>query len=267
MSELNGNSEWSAIRARRPLFGALVSPVTEEGLIRELVAPAERGSGARLVVTMNLDHVVKLRLNDRFRRAYQSAWRVTIDGAPVFAYARLVGVQVPERITGADLYERFVDSLDPGMHRLFFVVSSSRVATCTAGLLQAHGFDPKALAFDVPPLGFQDDVEYSNDLAERIQAFSATHLILAVGAPKSEIWASENSKRLGDLYILCIGAAVEFVAGLKRRSPRWMRRAGLEWVWRVASEPRRLARRYFIDSFGFLRAIAADRRSDGERVH
>ena len=102
MSEINGHSEWGAIRTRRPLFGAPISPVTEEDLIRELLAPAERGSGARLVVTMNLDHVVNLRLNGRFRTAYQSAWRVTIDGAPVFAYARFAGVQVPERVTGAD---------------------------------------------------------------------------------------------------------------------------------------------------------------------
>ena len=267
MSELKGRSKRGAIRVKRRLFGAPISPVTEESLIRELVAPAERGSGARLVVTMNLDHVVNLRLNDRFRTAYQSAWRVTIDGAPVFAYARLAGVHVPERVTGADLYEKLMERLNPALHRLFFVVSSDQVATRTASLFEARGFEANALSFDVPPLGFQDDVAYSNDLAERIKAISATHLILAVGAPKSEIWASENSERFGDLYVLCIGAAVEFVTGLKRRSPRWMRRAGVEWVWRVASEPRRLARRYFIDSFGFLRAIAADRRSHGDRAH
>ena len=91
-------------------------------------------------------------------------------------------------------------------------------------------------------------------------------LVLAVGAPKSEVWTFRHANQLGDVNVLCIGAAVEFVTGLKRRSPRWMRRAGLEWLWRVASEPRRLFKRYFMDSFGFMRAIAADRRSHGASV-
>lgn len=250
----------------RRLFGVEISPVSERDLVTELLAPVERGAGARLVVTMNLDHVVNLRINSAFRDAYRSAWRVTIDGAPVFAYARLAGVRVPERVPGADLFATLVPHFRPGAHRLFFVVSSPEVVTAMTELLERQGFSRDDLAFDIPPFGFQHDDAMSAALAARIKAFGATHLVLAVGAPKSEIWTFRHAADIGDVNVLCIGAAVEFVTGLKRRSPRWMRRAGLEWLWRVGSEPRRLARRYFVDSFGFLRAIAADRRSRGQSV-
>ena len=251
----------------RHLFGVGISPVTETDLVAELLAPVEPGAGARLVATMNLDHVVNLRTNRAFREAYRSAWRVTIDGAPVFAYARLSGVRVPERVPGADLFETLVPLFNAGVHRLFFVVSSAEVATAMTALLGRRGFDHGNLAFEIPPFGFQNDQAVSAALAARIQAFGATHLVLAVGAPKSEIWTCRHTRQLGDVNVLCIGAAVEFVTGLKRRSPRWMREAGLEWLWRVGSEPRRLFKRYFVDSFGFLLAIAADRKSHGASVN
>ncbi|WP_162888087.1 WecB/TagA/CpsF family glycosyltransferase [Sphingomonas mesophila] len=254
------------VRANRPLFGVEISVVAERELVAELLAPIPRGSGARLVATMNLDHVVNLRINPAFRDAYRSAWRVTIDGAPVFAYARLAGVRVPERVPGADLFATLVPMFRPGVHRLFFVVSSPDVVAAMTELLCRQGFARDELAFDIPPFGFQNDAAASASLAARIKAFNATYLVLAVGAPKSEIWTCRHAADIGDVNVLCIGAAVEFVTGLKRRAPRWMRRAGLEWLWRVGSEPKRLFKRYFVDSFGFARAIAADRRSRGQSV-
>ena len=242
-----------------------VADVTRAGLIAQLLAPIPAGTGARLIATMNLDHVVKLRTNAAFRAAYRSAWRVTIDGAPVFAYARMVGARVPERITGADLFEEIVQLWTPERHRLFFIVSSISAASRIEALLRRNGFDESSAQFEVPPFGFDRDPELSDALAKRVSSFRPSHLVLALGAPKSEIWTECHRDRLGDVNVLCVGAAVEFVAGLKRRSPMWMRRAGLEWFWRFATEPRRLFRRYFIDSFAFVLAIAADVKSGGAR--
>jgi N-acetylglucosaminyldiphosphoundecaprenol N-acetyl-beta-D-mannosaminyltransferase len=215
---------------------------------------------------VNLDHVVNLRTSPLFQQAYAWAWRVTIDGAPVHLYSKLVGVRVPARITGANLFAELVDRWQPDFHKLYFVISSDEAARRMQTLLSERGFEEGSVAFEVPPFGFERDERYSATLAHRIKLFAPSHLIMAVGAPKSEIWAHAQNDELGDLKILSIGAAVEFVVGMKKRSPRWMQRAGLEWFWRFASEPRRLFRRYFIDSFGFLLAIAADLRSDGARV-
>jgi N-acetylglucosaminyldiphosphoundecaprenol N-acetyl-beta-D-mannosaminyltransferase len=85
-----------------------------------------------------------------------------------------------------------------------------------------------------------------------------THLLLGVGAPRSEIWADRYRDELGDCYVLSVGAGLEFFAQTKRRAPSWMRRVGLEWLWRLGQDPRRLWRRYLIGSFGFVRAITHD---------
>ena len=95
-------------------------------------------------------------------------------------------------------------------------------------------------------------------LAERIRRYGATHLFMGVGAPKSEIWMFEHRHRLGDCYGLAFGASFDFIAGTRKRAPAVLRHMGFEWTWRLASEPKRLARRYLIESWGFLEAVFRD---------
>jgi N-acetylglucosaminyldiphosphoundecaprenol N-acetyl-beta-D-mannosaminyltransferase len=245
-------------RGARRLFGFEVSPQTQEQLLAELLEKQVPGTGPQLVVTANLDHVVKLRRNALFREAYAWAWRVTVDGAPVQAYARLKGVAPPARIPGADLFAKLAQRWSPTSHRLFFCVCSAEAAERMRDQLAMRGFGENDVSFAVPPFGFDADEQVSASLAANIRAFAPTHLIMAVGSPKSEIWIYRHRDQLGDMRVFCVGAAVEFLVGLKRRAPAWMRSAGLEWSWRLASEPRRLFKRYCIESFGFLAAIAED---------
>ena len=249
--------------ASRMVFGLSISPLIQEELVRELLAPPSTTSGARLVVTVNLDHVVTLRTDARFRRAYADAWRITVDGAPVYLYARAAGLPLRERVTGSDLFAELVERWDPDEHRLFMLVCNDEAAVRMTQILAQRGFDEQSLTIEVPPFGFESDAAYSKALAARIKAKRSTHLIMGVGAPKSEIWAHEHLDQLGNPFILCVGAAVEFVTGLKTRSPIIMRRIGMEWLWRFGTEPRRLFHRYFVRSFGFVFAILADRRDTG----
>jgi N-acetylglucosaminyldiphosphoundecaprenol N-acetyl-beta-D-mannosaminyltransferase len=246
---------------QRPIFGLDISLLAQDELIEELLSPPSTGS-AKLVATVNVDHVVTLRTNPRFRQAYAYAWRITADGTPVYLYARAVGVPLRQRVTGADLFAELVERWEPGRHSLFMLVPSDAVAARMTLAMEQRGFDRRNLAIEVPPFGFESDAAYNQDLVARIGAMKPTHIIMGVGAPKSEIWAHEHREQLGDAIILCVGAAVEFVTGLKMRSPIFMRRIGMEWFWRFATEPRRLFHRYFIRSFGFVLAMLADRRRD-----
>lgn len=246
----------------RSIFGLDISLLAQEELIEELLAAPSAG-GAKLVATVNVDHVVTLRTNSRFREAYDCAWRVTVDGAPVYLYARAVGLPLRERVTGADLFAELIQRWDPAKHRLFMLVPNEAVAVRMGLAMAQRGYDERALTIEVPPFGFERDADYSQALAARIRAKQPTHIIMGVGAPKSEIWAHEHRDQLGDAIVLCVGAAVEFVTGLKMRSPRFMRRIGMEWFWRFATEPRRLFHRYFVRSFGFVLAMMADRPRGG----
>lgn len=245
------------------IFGLQLSLQDREELAEELLAMPPEPGGAKLVATVNVDHVVTLRTDRRFRQAYDNAWRITADGAPVYLYARASGIRLRERVTGSDLFATLVQRWDPARHRLYMLVANEEVARRMTRILVNRGYDERTLAIEVPPFGFEKDPAFSAELTARIRAMAPTHIVLGVGAPKSEIWAHEHRHELGNAIVLCVGAAVEFVTGLKQRSPMFMRRVGMEWMWRFGTEPRRLFHRYFVRSFGFVLAVLDDRPRSG----
>lgn len=217
--------------------------------------PPPAGDGPRLIVTANVDHIVCLRRSPAFRAAYRSAWLTTADGMPVYLYARWRGVRLRERAPGSDLIATLIRRFEPSRHRPFFVCANQGVADALAARLSA---DLIPAAFAAPPFGFEADPAYCRTLCERIRSHGTTHLVFGLGAPKSEIWAHRHRDLIGDCYVLPVGAGLEYATCLKRRAPAAVRRVGLEWVWRLLLEPRRLFRRYAVDSWPFLAAIWDD---------
>jgi N-acetylglucosaminyldiphosphoundecaprenol N-acetyl-beta-D-mannosaminyltransferase len=252
-------------RPNNQIFGIRLSTLTKNDVVDRLLADPHPGAGVRLVATANLAHVVTLRKDRDFRDSYNRAWLVTADGAPIFFYARLLGIPIPERVTGVDLVSALADRLSPENHRLFFVASTSRVAECIETKFVAKGFRRDQIACAVPSLEFEQSSAEAGILTELIKRHRPTHLIIGIGAPQSQIWLTRCGDDLGDVYALCIGAALEFHLGLKRRAPSWLGRFGLEWLWRVALEPKRLGVRYFVTSWGFVPAVIADLVTRGER--
>ena len=217
-----------------------------------------RGQGPRMVVTANLDHVVTMSRSAALRQAYDRAWVVTADGMPVYLYAKLRGLAVPARVTGSDLCRRILVDVSPERHRLFFMVGSAATAGALRAEMGRRGFAPEALAFCVPPFGFEVNDSYSREVADGIGRHATTHLFLGLGSPKSEVWTDKVRAALGDCYVLNFGAGLEYFAGTKTRAPKAMQGAGLEWLWRLGSEPKRLATRYLVNSWRFLWVVSLD---------
>ena len=219
-----------------------------------LAATALQSSdGPRLVVTANMDHIVLLAENDAFRRAYDGAAARTLDGMPLVWLARLRG-QPAARVTGHDLLAHALFA-GPAGQRVFLVCSRDAVADAIRDRLVRAGYDPAAVATCVPPFGFVDDVEYGRALAARIREHGTTLLVMGVGAPRSEIWVTRQGAALGTPIVLAVGEAVNVAAGLVRRAPVVLQRAGLEWAFRFALSPRRLFHRYFVRSWRFLALV------------
>lgn len=241
------------------IFGLTFTGLGEADLARAIARDAiPQGQGPRVVVTANLDHVVTLSRSPEFRRAYGRAAVVTADGMPVYLYAKLRGLPVPGRVTGADLCWRILDGVAPGRHRLFFIVSTVAVAASIRSEMLRRGFSPAELAFRVPPPGFETDAAATGEMASSIAGHGTTHLFLGVGSPKSEIWTDTVRDRIGDCYVLNFGAGLEYFAGTRARAPRILRDSGLEWAWRLAAEPKRLFRRYLVHSWRFLWVVGLD---------
>jgi N-acetylglucosaminyldiphosphoundecaprenol N-acetyl-beta-D-mannosaminyltransferase len=250
-----------AAKSEANVFGLPISAASMEEIIDMLVeVEHEPDARPRLFFTANLDHIVNLRSDPRFRSAYDRASLITADGFPVFFYAKMRGSQVPARVTGADLLPTLLERLDPARHRLFFIANTEETASGIRSNLARSGFSNETLQIWIPHFGFELDEGYQDRLIAAVAGHRTTHLFMGVGSPKSEIWASENALRLGGCDVLCVGAALDFYAGTKRRAPMPMRMLGLEWFWRFLQEPRRLFGRYFIRSWGFVAAIVDDLR-------
>jgi N-acetylglucosaminyldiphosphoundecaprenol N-acetyl-beta-D-mannosaminyltransferase len=240
------------------IFGVEMCTLTAGELVDSIVNSPPR-DGVRLLATMNVDHVVRLRTDERFRKAYARAWRITADGAPVFAYARTRNIPVPQRLTGSDLTPDLLRRM-PFDRCLFFVVSSSETGERLLSSLIDRGFPERQLAYLCPPFGFESDRMMSSKIVEAITAHGTTDLFLGVGAPKSEIWVDEHRDMLGNMYAYCFGAGLDYFAGRSTRAPIAFRNMGMEWFWRLTREPVRLWHRYLIDSWAFFPAVFQDLR-------
>ncbi|AYO85505.1 glycosyltransferase [Methylobacterium brachiatum] len=225
---------------------------------------AHHAVGPRTIVTANVDHIVQLAEDADFRDAYARAAARTLDGMPLVWLARAASGRPAERITGHDLLACVLADPPPFARRVFFVAARQDAADTLTTRLQAAGLPDGAVASAVPPFGFEDDASYGRALAERIRTHGTTLLVMGVGAPKSEIWVDRQGRALGNPVVFCVGEALSVAAGYVPRAPWLMQRLGLEWVFRFLCAPRRLFRRYFIESWRFI-GIAARDRASGRR--
>ena len=249
------------------VFGIEFSSLDEQAILDRFSANIQDGGGPRLLVTTNMDHVVNLAgsspSSEEYREAYSSAWIATADGWPVFLYARLRGAKIPSRITGADLVKSLFSRLEPERHKIFVIGSNAATCESLSRSLEDRGFDSACIGWAVPEFGFETDERRSADIARRVREHRTTHLFMGVGSPKSEVWVYKNRDALGDVFAFGFGAGLDFLAGTQDRSPRWMQKVGLEWLWRLAHEPRRLGPRYLFNSWRFFGAIKRDLQFSG----
>lgn len=222
-------------------LGMDLSPLSPEQVVNSIVE-MPGSDGVRLMVTPNLDHVRLLRRPD-FAAAYASAHLVCPDGFPVLLYARLRGLKLRARVTGCEMVALLMRHADLRQHRLFLVVES--LATETAARAWAIGAglsDRITIAVAAPRLG--SDEAAQDALVRRIGEAAPTILIITLGAPASEVFVNRHRHALQSCWALCVGQALRVELRLAQRAPTAWRAAGLEWLWRLRREPRRLAGRY-----------------------
>jgi N-acetylglucosaminyldiphosphoundecaprenol N-acetyl-beta-D-mannosaminyltransferase len=242
----------------RQIFGLKLD---QRGLdeIASAVTEAKRPERFTLLATLNLDHFINIGRDADFAEAYARAEIVTADGSPIWLYARLRGCRVP-RVTGSDLAGAIFARLQPQHHRPVVVTASANTAQRLQTRLLRQGFAPEALLTLAAPNDVQAGSQAAADLMATIAAHRPTHVFMGLGSPKSELLLDGGRAELGDAYGFGFGAGLDYLAGTRRRAPKLMRVIGCEWLWRLAAEPRRLARRYLVDSWQALGAIRHDLR-------
>lgn len=197
----------------------------------------------RYVVTPNLDHAVMLQTDRELGEAYRDASLVLADGMPLVWASYLTKKRLPERVAGSDLTPNLLQAL-PQKTRIFLLgaqeeASIAAVKNITDRYPQIEIADRLS-----PPLGFEHSRDWSDTITKAISASSASLIVVGLGAPKQELWVHQHAHRLPGTVVLCVGATIDFFAGRVKRSPVWIQKLGAEWLYRMASDPRRLMKRY-----------------------
>ncbi len=202
-----------------------------------------RGESSFSVFTINLDHVVKLRSSETFRTAYDRARIVLADGFPIVLAGRLQGREI-SRTPGSDLIEPLcAEACRRGIPVMFFG-STFDALISSARQLKARHPDLEIAGVYAPPNNFDVLSDAANEGIEFINQSGAGICFLALGAPKQEILADRCAGETRGTSFICIGAGLDFLSGRQTRAPKVMQAMGCEWLWRMALNPRRLARRY-----------------------
>jgi exopolysaccharide biosynthesis WecB/TagA/CpsF family protein len=224
--------------------GTIIHQIDDFALPRFLpVASAFGKDRYGFVVTPNVDHLVRCYDDPVFHNYYRAADYVLMDSRFAARIIRLVkGVRLPI-CTGSDLTAAlFASVVDPD-DRIVLIGASAEQAQ-----LLRHRYGLHGLQHHNPPMGFIKDAAAVEACLTFVELHSPFRFcFLAVGSPQQEVLAHALGTRgVARGLAMCVGASLDFLTGAERRSPRWMQRAGIEWLYRLLRNPRRLTRRYLV---------------------
>ena len=231
----------------------------DEAVDRILSWARDDNFSCRFVVTPNVDHAVMLQERDDVRRVYEDAHLILADGFPLIVASRILKKPLPERVAGSELVPLlFAKATSDQPVRVFLLGAAPGVADRAAGIIHDKWKGVEIVGTYSPPLGFEHDDDENRKIEEMVSNASPDILVLGLGAPKQELWIHQHRENIHAKVALCVGATIDFIAGEKPQAPVWMRRSGLEWIHRVISEPRRLAKRYARDAWVFPQLVWKD---------
>lgn len=217
-----------------------------------IVALAKAGAGGT-VLTPNVDHVVLAEHDDALVAAYAGASLSLVDGKPLVWLGRLLGRPFPDKISGSDLVEPLAERAAREGLPLFLLGAKEGVGARAAAALSSRYPSLRVAGVLAPPLGFDADVEHNRAVVAKVCAARPALVLVALGAPRQERWIEAHRHALAPAVLLGIGGTLDFLAGEKVRAPRLLSELGLEWAFRLAQEPRRMAERYLVRDRAFFR--------------
>ena len=241
------------------IFGTIINPLTMSEAVDYVstwIKYAE--SNCKFIVTPNVNCVVQLSRNQSYRDAFENASMVVVDGRPVVWSARLMGEKIPGTVTGSDLvpaiFHDFHEKADTEL-KVFLLGALPGVAALAKTKIEQTYQHVRVTGFYSPPFGFEKDPVECDRICKMISESKADFLIIGLGAPKQATWVNQYASQLPVKVAICAGATIDFLSGNKPRAPKWMSNMGIEWIYRLTAEPRRLAKRYGGDALVFPRLV------------
>ncbi|MCR8667199.1 WecB/TagA/CpsF family glycosyltransferase [Aestuariibaculum sp. M13] len=210
-----------------------------------------------IVFTPNLDHLVKLQKDKEFYEAYKKADWVLCDSRIIFFYSKILDKKIKQTISGSSFFPKFYNyHKDNKNMKIFLLGAAEGVAEIAKNKINDKLKRSIIIETYSPPYGFESDEQECNKIIKIINASKANVLVVGLGAPKQEKWIVKYKGKLpGVELFMALGATIDFEAGNVKRAPVFFQTFGLEWLYRLVKEPRRLWKRYLIDDLPFFYLI------------
>ncbi len=228
------------------ILNADVLDITQAQLLEQL----KKG----VLVTPNLDHLVKLQKDREFYEVYQQADWVVCDSRILYFLSKLLKKSFPEAIPGSSFFTAFYEyhKDDPDC-RIFLLGAREGIAKKAMERINERMGREIVVGAHSPSFGFEKKEDECEELTRIVNASGANVVLVGVGAPKQEKWIMKWKDRMPGVDVwMALGATIDFEAGTLKRAPKFYRKIGMEWFYRFIKEPKRLFKRYFVDDMKFF---------------
>lgn len=223
-----------------------IQVITQHELLKEL----KKG----VVITPNVDHLVKLQKDKEFYEVYKKAEWVICDSKILYMLSKLLKTPLPEAIPGSSFFTAFYEyhQNDPNC-KIFLLGAAEGIAIKAMERINQKVGRNIVVGAHSPSYGFEKKPEECEKLVHMINESGANVLLVGVGAPKQEKWIMKYRNEMPGIDIFMgLGATIDFEAGTLKRAPILWQKIGMEWLYRCLKEPKRLFKRYFIDDMQFF---------------
>lgn len=207
-----------------------------------------------VLITPNVDHLVKLQKDKEFYDVYQQAEWIICDSKILYTLSKLLKYPLPEAIPGSSFFTAFYEYHKNNSNcKIFLLGAAEGIAAKAMERINQKVGRNIIVGAHSPSYGFEKKPEECEELIHIVNESGANVLLVGVGAPKQEKWIIKYRNRMPNIDIfMALGATIDFEAGTLKRAPTIWQKCGMEWLYRVIKEPKRLFKRYFIDDMHFF---------------
>jgi len=202
----------------------------------------------KYITTVNVAILMMMRDDERLRDFVENSAITVADGQPIIWLSRFLGTPLPERVAGIDLCEQIARVAADNQKTIYLLGATDSVLAKTERQLIA---DNPSLIIAGKSNGYFEESETASNVTD-IRNSGADILFVAMGVPRQEYFIQENWDVLGVKLAIAVGGSFDVISGVTKRAPKWMQNYGLEWLFRLLQEPRRLAKRYALTNTQFL---------------
>lgn len=207
------------------------------------------------VVTPNMDHIIIIEKDKFFKKIYDEADLILTDGKPLVWISKFQGPPIKEKVSGSDLFPHICKLASAKGYKIFILGAAEGVADKASKKLRIKFPGLNVAGTYSPPIGFENDKCEIEKIISMINTSHADILAVALGSPKGEKFIYRVRNQINVSLSISIGATIDFIAGNVKRAPEWMSECGLEWLYRVCQDPKRLVKRYWNDAINIVPII------------